>query len=60
MEDLEKELSIAIGEMKKAKTTEDKLTHTEIVRNLSESLGVFYNLISDMRNMSDLELEDAN
>ena len=34
--------------MKKAKTAEEKLVHSQTVKNLSESLGVFLNFMSDM------------
>ncbi len=39
--------------MEKAKTPEEKLTHSETVKNLCESLGVFLNLISDMNLYDD-------
>jgi hypothetical protein len=48
MNDLSKELSIALKAMAKAKTPEEKLQYSEIVKNLCESLGVFLGLISDM------------
>lgn len=48
MEDLMKELNGAIKAMSKAKTVEEKLAHSQIVKNLSESLGVFLNLASDL------------
>jgi len=34
--------------MAKAKTLEDKVQYSEVVKNLCESLGVFLGLISDM------------
>lgn len=48
MDELFKELSKAIKAMGKAKTPQEKLQHSEIVKNISESLGVFLNLVSDM------------
>lgn len=48
MDDLSKELSAALKALGKAKTLEEKLQYSEIVKNLSESLGVFLGLISDM------------
>lgn len=48
MNDLSKELSMALKAMAKAKTPEEKLQHSQIVKNLCESLGVFLGMISDM------------
>ena len=48
MTDISKELSTALKAMAKSKTIEEKLQHSEIVKNLSESLGVFLSVISDM------------
>jgi hypothetical protein len=48
MDDLSKELSSALKALGKAKTLEEKLQYSEIVKNLSESLGVFLDLISNM------------
>lgn len=48
LDDLSKELSATLKAMAKAKTVEEKLHYSEIVKNLSESLGVFLSLISDM------------
>jgi len=39
--------------MGKAKTPEEKLTHSETVKNLCESLGVFLNLMSDVMPYDD-------
>lgn len=38
MEDLMKELGVALKAMSKAKTVEEKLVHSQIVKNLCESL----------------------
>ena len=48
MDGLAKELSLALKAMAKAKTVEEKLTHSQIVKNLSDSLGVFLGLASEM------------
>ncbi len=48
MEDLIRELNVALKAMSKAKTVEEKLVHSQIVKNLCESLGVFLNLASNM------------
>jgi len=57
MNDLSRELSDNIKMLAKAKSLEEKLQYSEIVKNLSESLGVFLNLISDMASygLDDLE-----
>jgi hypothetical protein len=48
MAGISKEIDVALKAMGKAKTPEEKLTHSETVKNLCESLGVFLNLMSDM------------
>jgi hypothetical protein len=48
MEDLSKELSGALKALGKAKSLEEKLQYSEIVKNLTESLGVFLGLASEM------------
>ncbi len=48
MSDISKEILTALKAMAKAKTPEEKLIHSEIVKNLCDSLGVFLGLISDM------------
>ncbi len=48
MSDISKEILMALKAMAKAKTHEEKLIHSEIVKNLCDSLGVFLGLISDM------------
>ena len=53
MEGISKEMSTALKAMGKAKTTEEKLMYSEIVKNLSESLGVFLNLMSEMAVFED-------
>ena len=58
MDNLFHELDAAIKAMSKAKTDEEKVVHSQIVKNLSESLGVFLNLASaimddDLDNFSE-------
>ncbi len=53
MAGISKEIDIALKAMGKAKTPEDKLTYSETVKNLCQSLGVFLNLLSDMMPSDD-------
>ena len=48
LDGLAKELNLALKAMAKAKTVEEKLTHSQIVKNLCDSLGVFLGLASEM------------
>jgi hypothetical protein len=48
MKSISQEMSVSLKNMSKAKTAEEKLMYSEIVKNLSESLGVFLNLMSEM------------
>jgi len=48
MNDLSKELTNTLKAMAKAKTPEEKLQYSQIVKNLCDSLGVFFGVISDM------------
>ena len=48
MNGISKEMLAALKSMGKAKTSEEKLMYSEIVKNLSKSLGVFLNLMSDI------------
>jgi len=48
MENLMKELDHALKAMAKAKTVEEKEVYSRIVKNLSQSLGVFFTAASDM------------
>jgi hypothetical protein len=48
MNGISKELLAAIKAMEKAKTPEEKLIRSEIIKNLCKSLGVFLELMSDM------------
>lgn len=48
MENLIKELNSAIKAMAKTKNLNEKEVHSRIVKNISESLGVFIGLASEM------------
>ena len=48
MESLSKELNGALKAMSKAKTVEEKVAYSKVVKNISESLGVFLDFASDM------------
>ena len=45
---LSRELNFALKAMSKAKDVNEKEVHSRIVKNLCESLGVFFNLASEM------------
>ena len=57
MDSLTKELNGAIKALSKAKTIEEKVAYSQVVKNMSESLGVFLNLASDLMAL-DLDDED--
>ena len=48
MTELSSQLSVTLKAMAKAKTVEEKKQYSEIVKNLSESLGVFLTMLSDL------------
>ncbi len=48
MNGISKELLSVIKAMGKAKTPEEKLIHSEIIKNLCASLGVFLDLMGDI------------
>jgi hypothetical protein len=58
MDDISKELSNSLKMLAKAKTVEEKLQYSEVVKNLSESLGVFLNVIADMASYDFDDLEE--
>ena len=61
MDGLSKELNSALKAMAKAKDVNEKEVYSRIVKNLCESLGVFFNLASEMMPFNsddDLENED--
>ncbi len=55
MTGISNEIDATLKAMGKAKTPEEKLTHSETVKNLCESLGVFLNLMSEMMPYDDDE-----
>jgi hypothetical protein len=57
MDGMSTELLGAIKAMAKAKTIEEKVAYSQVVRNLSESMGVFLNLAAD--GMMDYDFEDV-
>jgi len=48
MDSLSKELSVSLKAMAKAKTPEEKVQYSQVVKNLCDSLGVFLNLATEM------------
>jgi len=61
MDGLSKELNSALKAMAKAKDVNEKEAYSRILKNLCESLGVFFNLASEMMSFDsddDLEKED--
>jgi len=48
MEGISKELSSALSSMAKAKTAEEKLQYSEVVKNLCDSLGVFLDFAGNL------------
>lgn len=55
MEGLSKELRTALKAMASAKTVEEKVLHSQIIKNLCESLGVFLDLASAMMEYDEEE-----
>jgi hypothetical protein len=53
MNGISKEIDATLKAMAKAKTPEEKLTYSETVKNLCESLGVFLNLMSNVMPYDD-------
>ncbi len=51
MDDISRELTETLKKMRKARTAEEKLAYSQVVKNLSESMGVFLRLVSDMMGM---------
>jgi hypothetical protein len=61
MDGLSRELNSALKAMAKAKDPNEREVHSRIVKNLSESLGVFFDLASEVMSYSsddDPEEED--
>lgn len=55
MDGLTTELSSAMKGMSKAKTLEEKVAYSQVVKNMSESLGVFLSLATDMMEYGEEE-----
>jgi hypothetical protein len=54
MDGLTKELGVALKALSNAKTVDEKVAHSQIIKNLCESLGVFLDLAAVMmENESD-------
>lgn len=47
MDSLSNQLSEALKSLDRAKTVEEKVAYSQIAKNLSESLGVFFNFVTD-------------
>ena len=61
MDGLSKELNSALKAMSKAKDANEKEVYSRILKNLCESLGVFFDLASEMMSLgSDDDLEDED
>lgn len=58
IEGLMKELDSAIKAMSKAKTVEEKVVHSQIVKNLCESLGVFLNAAQNAMDTDDYDFDE--
>jgi len=48
MDGLSNEIMTTLQSMHKAKTVEEKIAYSQIVKNLCDSLNIFLNLASDM------------
>jgi hypothetical protein len=48
MDNLFKELGTALKSLSSSKTVEEKVAYSQIIKNLSESLGVFLDLAGNM------------
>jgi hypothetical protein len=55
MEGMSNELLATIKAMAKAKTVEEKVAYSQVVKNLSESMGVFLSLAETMMDEYDFE-----
>lgn len=58
MDGLIKQLNVAIKAMAKTKNVDEKEAYSRIVKNLSESLGVFLDLANDMMLYDDYDDDD--
>lgn len=60
MEGISKELESTLKAMSKAKTVEEKAAYSQIVKNLSDSLGVFLDLASNLMDFGLDEFDDED
>jgi hypothetical protein len=58
MEGISAELLVTLQKMAKAKSVEQKLQYSQVVKNLCESLGVFIDLASGMMPLFEEEAEE--
>jgi hypothetical protein len=47
MESMSTQLTEALKSLAKAKTVEEKVAYSQIVKNLSEAMGIFLNIAAD-------------
>ena len=48
MDGLSNEIANSVDAIEKAQSAEEKLMHSEIIKNLSESFNIFFNIVNDM------------
>ena len=59
MDGIAKELEATIKAMAKAKTSDEKVAYSQVVKNLSESLGVFLEAVNNMMDY-DFDEDDTD
>jgi len=57
MDSLTKELNNALKSLSKAKSVEEKVAYSQVVKNVSEALGIFFSLAGDMIH---LDMDDKS
>ena len=60
MNTLSNELDQALAKMAKAKSLDDKVKYSLVVKNLSSALGVFLNLVTEMMDYDGLDDYDED
>ena len=58
MDGLTNEINAALKAMAQAKTVEEKMAYSQIIKNLCDSLEVFLNLATDMMNYDTDDFDD--
>jgi hypothetical protein len=58
MDGISKELDKALKAMAKAKNIDEKLKYSKVIKNLCKSLGVFFNLASEIMPFDDDDDDD--